>query len=159
MSDYNLVGRIRPVYKGVWSADTAYTVLDVVTSQDGYAAHIANKDVPAGIALSNTEYWGMLVDVHGLSGEGGGGGVAVETDPTVPAWAKAATKPTYTAAEVGAIADASGVLATKHYGANSINSTKLADNAVWPRHISDLAWEEIDSRINAALGVIENGSY
>jgi len=27
-----------------------------------------------------------------------------ETDPTVPAWAKAANKPTYTAAEVGAIA-------------------------------------------------------
>ena len=25
-----------------------------------------------------------------------------ETDPTVPAWAKAASKPTYTAAEVGA---------------------------------------------------------
>lgn len=29
-----------------------------------------------------------------------------ETDPTVPAWAKAPTKPTYTASEVGA--DASG---------------------------------------------------
>ena len=28
-----------------------------------------------------------------------------ETDPTVPAWAKAATKPTYTAAEVGALPD------------------------------------------------------
>ena len=27
-----------------------------------------------------------------------------ETDPTVPAWAKASSKPTYTAAEVGAIA-------------------------------------------------------
>lgn len=26
-----------------------------------------------------------------------------ETDPTVPAWAKASTKPTYTAAEVGAL--------------------------------------------------------
>lgn len=26
-----------------------------------------------------------------------------ETDPTVPAWAKAASKPTYTAAEVGAL--------------------------------------------------------
>ena len=26
-----------------------------------------------------------------------------ETDPTVPAWAKAATKPTYTASEVGAL--------------------------------------------------------
>lgn len=28
-----------------------------------------------------------------------------ETDPTVPAWAKAATKPTYTASEVGALPD------------------------------------------------------
>lgn len=27
-----------------------------------------------------------------------------ETDPTVPSWAKASTKPTYTASEVGAIA-------------------------------------------------------
>ena len=27
-----------------------------------------------------------------------------ETDPTVPAWAKAASKPTYTALEVGALA-------------------------------------------------------
>lgn len=37
------------------------------------------------------------------TGSGTGGGIAVETDPTVPAWAKAATKPTYTAAEVGAL--------------------------------------------------------
>ena len=28
-----------------------------------------------------------------------------ETDPTVPAWAKATTKPTYTAQEVGALPD------------------------------------------------------
>ena len=30
-------------------------------------------------------------------------GILVETDPTVPAWAKASTKPTYTAQEVGAL--------------------------------------------------------
>ena len=29
----------------------------------------------------------------------------IETDPTVPAWAKAASKPTYTASEVGAQTD------------------------------------------------------
>lgn len=29
--------------------------------------------------------------------------VQTETDPTVPSWAKASTKPTYTASEVGAI--------------------------------------------------------
>ncbi len=43
------------------------------------------------------------------------GGVTEETDPTVPDWAKAATKPTYTASEIGA--DASGTaesLVTAH---------------------------------------------
>lgn len=84
-------------------------------------------------------------------GSGGSGGLVEELDPTVPAWAKEATKPAYTAAEVGAIADKSGVLASKHYGNNSINSTKLADDAIWPRHISDLAWNEIDSHINTAI--------
>lgn len=41
----------------------------------------------------------------------GGGGIGKETDPTVPTWAKNPTKPTYTAAEVGA--DASGTAVTK----------------------------------------------
>ena len=31
------------------------------------------------------------------------GNIAEEVDPTVPAWAKAPTKPTYTAQEVGAL--------------------------------------------------------
>ena len=37
-----------------------------------------------------------------VGGSGGGGGIDVETDPTVPEWAKKPTKPTYTAEEVGA---------------------------------------------------------
>lgn len=48
---------------------------------------------------------GVAPDANGnvtVSG-GSGGGITTETDPTVPAWAKAATKPTYTAAEVGAL--------------------------------------------------------
>ena len=36
-----------------------------------------------------------------------GTAVQTETDPTVPSWAKASAKPTYTAAEVGAIASPS----------------------------------------------------
>lgn len=36
-----------------------------------------------------------------------GTAVQTETDPTVPSWAKASTKPTYTASEVGAIASPS----------------------------------------------------
>lgn len=38
-------------------------------------------------------------------GGGTGGGIVTETDPTVPSWAKQPSKPTYTAAEVGALPD------------------------------------------------------
>lgn len=38
--------------------------------------------------------------LHGTGG-GSGGGIAVETDPTVPSWAKQPSKPSYTKAEVG----------------------------------------------------------
>lgn len=38
---------------------------------------------------------------NGNDGEGGGGGVIEETDPTVPSWAKQQSKPTYTKSEVG----------------------------------------------------------
>lgn len=41
-----------------------------------------------------------FVDTTTLAGKGY---LTKETDPTVPAWAKAASKPTYTAAEVGAL--------------------------------------------------------
>ena len=42
-----------------------------------------------------------------------------ETDPTVPAWAKAASKPTYTAAEVGAMAST--------HAAAAITSTDISN--------------------------------
>lgn len=38
---------------------------------------------------------------NGNDGEGGGGGVIEETDPTVPSWAKQTNKPTYSKSEVG----------------------------------------------------------
>ena len=107
MADYNLVGRIRPVYRGVWNAETAYTVLETVTAADNHAAYIAVRDVPAGVSLSNEEYWGVLVDIGGLEGVGG----------------------------------------------------SLTDGSVLVAHIAAETWTEIDNRIGAALGVIENGTY
>lgn len=47
-----------------------------------------------------------------------------ESDPTVPAWAKAATKPSYTAAEVGA--DASGEAAKALEGAKAYTDQQIA---------------------------------
>ncbi len=60
---YTLLGRIRPVYRGAWSSAESYTVLEMVKSTDGRAAYIALKDVPKGIPVTNTSYWGTVLDV------------------------------------------------------------------------------------------------
>jgi hypothetical protein len=77
----------------------AGVLLDTTLTQSGKAA-----DAKAvGDALDELE---------AKIGEGGSGGITEETDPTVPAWAKEATKPTYTAAEVGAMASDAPVVKT-----------------------------------------------
>ena len=80
--------------------------------------------------------------VGGGEGSGGGapgvGGITEETDPTVPAWAKQPSKPTYTAGEVGARpdtwmpsasdvgADAAGTAAAQ-VGAHNVSGEAHAD--------------------------------
>lgn len=49
------------------------------------SAHIGNKENPHNVTAEQI------------------GAITKETDPTVPAWAKATTKPSYTAEEVGAL--------------------------------------------------------
>lgn len=106
---------------------------------------------------------GVAPDANGnvtVSG-GSGGGITTETDPTVPAWAKAATKPTYTAAEVGAL-PASTVIPTalptpnKLTFTGAVNAEFDGSKAMTVEIPSDA---HINSLINTALGVIENGTY
>jgi hypothetical protein len=56
-----------------------------------------------------------------------------ETDPTVPSWAKASSKPTYTAAEVGALPDTTVIPEDKifiaTYGTTSYADTQAAYDA------------------------------
>lgn len=51
-------------------------------------------------------------ELEPLPKQSAGGGITTETDPTIADWAKASTKPTYTAAEVGALPDTT-VIPTK----------------------------------------------
>lgn len=53
--------------------------------------------------------------------------ITEETDPTVPAWAKATTKPTYTAGEVGAdpVGTATSAVAAHNTAANAHNDIRL----------------------------------
>lgn len=51
---------------------------------------------------TNTLYGDGMIRIEGRQERAGGGGIAQETDPTVPEWAKQPNKPAYTAEEVGA---------------------------------------------------------
>ena len=53
------------------------------------------------------------------------GYISTETDPTVPSWAKESTKPTYTAAEVGALPDTTVITDEKLKVDNNISSNTL----------------------------------
>lgn len=54
-----IAGRVAIVPKGDWSADAAYKRLDAVTYNN--TLYFAKKDVPAGTATNNTEYWSKSI--------------------------------------------------------------------------------------------------
>lgn len=69
-----IAGRVAIVPKGDWSADATYKRLDAVTYNN--TLYFAKKDVLAGIATSNTEYWSKSI-------VGGAGGVATADEAGV----------------------------------------------------------------------------
>lgn len=88
---------IIPAYSGSYDSARNYEILEIVSHRgDSYISKKPSKN----IAPSNTEYWQRLTDVSYALGTGI---ITEELDPTVPAWAKTANKPTYTASEVNAV--------------------------------------------------------
>lgn len=72
-------------------ATTAFvgTAIAAITASDVGA--LADDSVAAGITSTDISNWNAKLSSF------------TETDPTVPSWAKASSKPTYTASEVGAV--------------------------------------------------------
>lgn len=54
-----IAGRVAIVPKGDWIADATYKRLDAVTYNN--TLYFAKKEVPAGTATSNTEYWSKSI--------------------------------------------------------------------------------------------------
>lgn len=69
-----IAGRVAIVPKGDWSADATYKRLDAVTYNN--TLYFAKKEVPAGTATINTEYWSKSI-------VGGAGAIATTEDAGV----------------------------------------------------------------------------
>jgi hypothetical protein len=122
--------KMNGAYKGTSGAVDLGTVITSETQSDwnvtntSSAAYIKNKPtIPSAVTESTVTGWGFTKNTGTYSKPSGGipktdlasavqtslgkADTALqsytETDPTVPAWAKAASKPTYTASEVGAL--------------------------------------------------------
>lgn len=80
-----------------------------------------------------------------------------ETDPTVPSWAKAASKPSYTASEVGA--DASGTAASAVSTHNSSSTAHSDIRSAIPTNVSDLTNDAgYTTNVGTITGVTMNGT-
>lgn len=83
MTTLNL-GRVRPVWKGDWTASATYLAFDFVRYTDGNV-YLAVKDVPANyIPSSQTDYW-VLFGAKGSKGDTGSAGSQGPAGPTGPA--------------------------------------------------------------------------
>lgn len=68
--------------------------------------NVISRPKPSNYIYTETEvlnYKSLEKRIADIEKNGAGGGIAEEKDPTVPAWAKQRTKPSYTADEVGAL--------------------------------------------------------
>lgn len=61
MPNWVTAGKVRMTPKGVWSNSIDYTVLDCVSNSTKTTYYVAVQNVPAGVALTNTDYWQVMI--------------------------------------------------------------------------------------------------
>lgn len=66
MSEWKTAGKVRMTPKGEWDSTVPYSILDTVYNEDKTIYYIAKKAVPAGVVLTNNEYWDVIIDVDNL---------------------------------------------------------------------------------------------
>ena len=114
----------------------------VGTAENGYTKiskvfKVNKRNKPADYVFTPTDQTtlGDILDrIENLEKRpsGGNGGITKEVDPTVPDWAKQPQKPTYTAAEVGALPDTTKIPST----AEDVDA--LPANAFIPKTAADV---------------------
>lgn len=119
-----------------WDGDSWALRYEGYDNDTGYGAETYSFGFRLGIQYAATRHPGgaaVLIDRVALQSQVEGatnGLVRMESDPTVPAWAKAATKPSYTASEVGAVTAGDVASATNALAAKMVAPDIIATNLV-----------------------------
>lgn len=167
---YTMVQQDFAVYKRAKPSDYVFTPVEQITLSELVERLDKIEESQSPEAIKNVvddylEQNPVEIPVQSVNGQTGAveltaddvGAIADETDPTVPEWAKQPTKPTYTAAEVGALPDTYTPpnQTAQQVGADPAGTAASAVS----QHNTDatshndlrLALQELSDRINAAL--------
>lgn len=108
---------------GVLSSNNSITIDSILNT----ASDNPVKNSAITVALNNkADKTEIPTNISELTNDAGYLTSYTETDPTVPSWAKASTKPTYTASEVGALPfDASQKIATLEGDASTLRFASI----------------------------------
>lgn len=119
-----------------WDGDSWVLRYEGYNNDTGHGADVYSFGFRLGIQYTATRHPGgaaTLVDRVALQSQvevATNGLVRTESDPTVPAWAKAETKPSYTASEVGAVTAGDVASATNALAAKIVAPDVIATNLV-----------------------------
>ena len=81
MSEWVSAGKVRMTTKGIHDSNISYKILDLVSNSGKSAFYIAKQDVPAGTALTNTEYWENILNTGEVTSVAGKtGAVTLDAD-------------------------------------------------------------------------------
>jgi len=61
MQDIRVLGKVTPTCEGVHDINKEYSRLSIVTNTDNTKSYISKKDVPINIAITDEEYWQLLI--------------------------------------------------------------------------------------------------
>lgn len=118
--------------------------------------------VNSGVTAAKVAAWDAIevpTKTSDLTNDSGFVTSYTETDPTVPAWAKAASKPTYTASEVGALPDTTAIPAASSASPQMDGTAAAGTSANYARadhvHPSDSNKQDVLS--SAQMDAVNSG--
>lgn len=107
-----------------------YAEVNDVVTVNGYVGTVVLDADDVGALPDDTVIPSKTSDLTNDSGF-----ITTETDPTVPSWAKASTKPSYTASEVGAVSTSAIGAAS---GVVPLNASSKIDESYLPSYVDDV---------------------
>ena len=123
------------IKSGIWGYSTGSSTAEIHVPTSLSGNYVYTLPSSTGTIALISDIPTVPTKVSDLTNDSGFISSYTETDPTVPSWAKASSKPTYTASEVGAVATTAVGAAS---GVAPLNASSKIDSTYLPSYVDDV---------------------